>query len=200
MANHPTYNEKELLLRIAAGDEQAFQLFFSQYWKKIYSIALLYAKVPEVAEDATQEVFIQIWNKRAGLTAISALDNYLFTTAKHIVFNSMRKRIFSGESDSYLAEYFADNSATPADQLELKEINRLLEEGIIRLTPQQQKVFRLSRVRKLSHAEIAAELGLSKRTVKNYMISALLALRNYLSNQSEAPLPAIMLICFVGGF
>lgn len=184
MSVNLSYEPKDLLSRIAKGDEPAFRQLFNDYWRKIYSITLLYAKVPEVAEDATQEVFVQLWNKRAGLTAISAFDGYLFTMAKHIAFNMIRRRIFSGDADDYLAEYFSDNDPGPAGRLEMKEMNQVLEDGIGRLPPQQQKVFRLSRFQGLSHAEIASEMGLSKRTVKNYMISAIQSLRDHLGKQS----------------
>ncbi|MGN6417346.1 MAG: sigma factor-like helix-turn-helix DNA-binding protein, partial [Pseudobacter sp.] len=58
--------------------------------------------------------------------------------------------------------------------------------GISKLTPQQQKIFRLSRFQGLTHAEIAAATGLSQRTIKNYMVSANLALRNYLDKYSSS--------------
>ncbi|MES1249635.1 MAG: sigma-70 family RNA polymerase sigma factor, partial [Chitinophaga rupis] len=84
------------------------------------------------------------------------------------------------EFSEYLQEYFADTFSDPATALELKDANQLIEHGINQLTPQQQKVFRLSRFQGLSHAEIAQATGLSPRTVKNYMVSAILSLRNYL--------------------
>ena len=54
------YQEKELLLRIAAGDEQAFSVFFHQYRKKILYVSKLYLKTEALAEEAMQDVFMKV--------------------------------------------------------------------------------------------------------------------------------------------
>jgi DNA-directed RNA polymerase specialized sigma subunit, sigma24 homolog len=51
------------------------------------------------------------------------------------------------------------------------------ESEVDKLSPQRQKVFRLSREKNLSYAEIAKEMDLSVNTVENYMVSALNTLR-----------------------
>ncbi len=171
-------------MQVAQGDEAAYKVIFRHYWPRVYSVALLFAKAPEIAEDAAQEVFVQIWIKRALLTDVKEFHAYLFTSTKNLIFNKLRTRVFTGEIDEYLHEYFADSFADPVARLELKEASHLIEAGINQLTPQQQKVFRLSRFQGLTHAEIAQVTGLSQRTVKNYMVSAILSLRGYLDKHS----------------
>jgi len=173
-------NESDLLRRVAGGDETAYKQLFQHYWPRVYSVALIFVKSPELAEDAAQDVFAQLWIKKALLTEVKDFRPYLMTTAKNLILNKLRGRILTDEFSEYLQEYFADTFSDPAAALELKDASQLIENGINQLTPQQQKVFRLSRFQGLSHAEIAQATGLSPRTVKNYMVSAILSLRNYL--------------------
>jgi RNA polymerase sigma-70 factor (family 1) len=180
------HNEAELVERVALGDENAFKLVFNHYWPRVYSVALIFAKSPEVAEDAAQEVFANLWVKKELLKEVKEFKAYLLTAARNHILNKLRSHVFTGTFDEYLKEYFADSLSDPAASLELKEASRIIEDGINQLTPQQQKVFKLSRFQGLTHAEIAAATGLSQRTVKNYMVSAILALRNYLDKYSSS--------------
>lgn len=192
-----THTEKELLRLVAAGDEAAYRQVFEQYWTKVYSIALLFTKIPELAEDVTQDVFAQVWVKREFLPGVDNFRPYLYTIAKHQVFNKLRTRVFTGDYNAYLQEYFADEGADPSGRLELKQAAGIIEDAINRLTPQQQKVFRLSRYHGLSHAEIAAETGLSRRTIKNYMVSAIVSLRSLLQDHTEVSLVVFWILLFL---
>ncbi|RZS75070.1 RNA polymerase sigma-70 factor (ECF subfamily) [Pseudobacter ginsenosidimutans] len=169
---------------VARGDESAYRQLFEHYWPRVYSVALLLAKVPEAAEDAAQEIFAQLWIKKEQLVNVREFRAYLFATARNHIFNKLRGQVFTGSFTAYLQEYFSDALANPAATLEFKEAEQIIHNGINQLTPQQQKVFRLSRFQGLSHAEIAAETGLSQRTVKNYIVSANLSLRNYLEKHA----------------
>ncbi|WP_164735201.1 RNA polymerase sigma factor [Pseudoflavitalea rhizosphaerae] len=184
MADYTNHNEVELVNRVARGDEQAFRIVFQQYWPRVYSVALIFAKSPEVAEDAAQEVFAHLWMKKELLKEVREFKAYLLTAARNHILNKLRREVFTGTFDEYLKEYFADSLSDPAASLELKEASHIIEAGISQLTPQQQKVFKLSRFQGLTHAEIAVATGLSQRTVKNYMVSAILSLRNYLDKYS----------------
>ncbi|MRG45038.1 RNA polymerase sigma-70 factor [Chitinophaga sp. SYP-B3965] len=186
MTENQIYNEKELLSRIVKGDESAYKMVFLQYWPRVYSTALIFTKVPALAEDAAQEVFAQLWIKRALLADVKEFRTYLFSMARNLIFNTLRTKIFTGNFDEYLQEYFADSFADPAALLEFKEAGQIIEKGIDQLTPQQQKVFRMSRFQGLSHAEIAKATGLSPRTVKNYMVAAIQSLRGHLDEQADS--------------
>lgn len=175
-------------MRVAGGDEDAYKQLFRRYWPKVYSVALIFVKSPELAEDAAQEVFAQLWVKKALLAEVDEFQPYLNVTARNLIFNKLRGQVQLSSFSEYLQEYFADSLADPVAALEIKESARLIEEGINQLTPQQQKVFRLSRFQGLSHAEIAQATGLSRRTVKNYMVSAILSLRQYLDKYASRSL------------
>jgi RNA polymerase sigma factor (sigma-70 family) len=63
------------------------------------------------------------------------------------------------------------------------------------LSPQQQKVFRLSRLEGYKHAEIADILHLSKETVKKYLMDALVKVREKLQLYKSESLLLILAYC-----
>ncbi|MHA4810222.1 RNA polymerase sigma factor [Flavitalea flava] len=197
MSSNFLNNESDLLLRVAKGDEAAYKQLFQHYWPRVYSVALIFVKAPELAEDAAQDVFAQLWVKRALLGDVKDFRPYLMAAAKNLILNKLRGRILTDPFSEYLQEYFADSLSDPAAKLELKDASQIIEDGINQLTPQQQKVFRLSRFQGLSHAEIAKATGLSQRTIKNYMVSAILSLRNYLDKYADGAIVFLWMLVFL---
>ncbi len=181
MSLKPLDNEKDLLAKIAAGNQTAFTDVVNHYWNKIFQICLTYTKSYETAEDVAQDIFFKIWQKKETLPSIERFDNYLFIVTRNEVVSAMRKmgpRLFKADD---IANTLAANEVTPEDNLNTKRLAELIEKGVKLLSPQQQIIWRLSRESGLSHEEIAAKLGLSKNTVKVHLVRALNTLRFYLT-------------------
>lgn len=71
------FDETEILLQVAAGNERAFTILFRRYSSKVYSFALKLTRSEELAEEVVQEVFIKIWLNREGLGEIQEFGAYL---------------------------------------------------------------------------------------------------------------------------
>lgn len=197
MSTEASYDEKELLVKIAGGDEAAYRIVFDRYWDQVYTTAFFFTKSPEVSEDLAQDIFARIWIKRESLAAVDRFESFLYIFARNIIFDRLRRKEFAGHADDHLRVYFTSQEADPAVQLEFKEFNDQIQRAIARLTPQQQMVFRLSRFDGLNHAEIAARMALSQRTVKNHMVSALALLRKHLQQYSGQLLVFIWMESFL---
>ena len=180
------YDEKELLRHIADGNADSYKLLFNRYWDQIYSTVFYFTKYPETSADLTQDIFAHIWAKRKYLLSVNNFESYLYISARNLIFDRLRKKEFSGSRDNFFRQYFSDtvSDQDPSLQLEYKEFHALIHQAINQLTPQQQSVFKLSRFEGLNHAEIADQMGLSKRTVKNYMVNAIKFIRDYLKSHS----------------
>ena len=110
----PLDNEKELLLQVAEGDEFAYRRIFNNYWGQVYSTAYMFTKMPETAEDITQDVFAQIWVKRAYLRDVGKFEAFLYITARNMIIDRLRKKVHTPEYTDYLKAYFATTSRCPA--------------------------------------------------------------------------------------
>lgn len=188
-----SYEEKDLLLQVAGGNEAAYKVLFNQYWDQIYSTAFMFTKSPELSEDLTQDVFARIWVNRAKLATVERFEGFLFIMARNIVFDRLKKEVYVGKHDSFFEDYFSGTVDTPGDNTELKELGDLVEAAIRDLPPQQQRAFRLSRFAGLSHEQIAKEMGISRLSVKSHIVRAIQQLRQSLGEHGRS-LPVVIWI------
>jgi RNA polymerase sigma-70 factor (family 1) len=179
------HNEKELVQKVAGGNEAAYKELFTHYWDQIYSTALMFTKSPEMSEDMAQEVFARIWVKREKLKDVVQFDAFLFITARNLIFDHLRQKVFTYEYGLYLTEYFKDPALSPYDSMELKEMEKIILQGINLLPPQQQTAFCLSRFKGLKHEEIALQMGISRESVKSHIVRAISSLRKHLGERAE---------------
>ena len=82
--------EKEAIIRLKQGDEAAFSYLYKLYWAKAHHFARLYTASAHMAEEVVQEVFIKLWENRAGLDEEQGLDGYLFIATRNLLFNHAR--------------------------------------------------------------------------------------------------------------
>ncbi|WP_164974236.1 RNA polymerase sigma factor [Filimonas effusa] len=185
MPSVTTYNEPELLLRIADGDRDAYRIVFEHYWNQIYAIGLKISKSPELARDLAQETFIKLWVNKEQLPDVIYFRSFLYTLARNLAIDHLRKKVFTANNEDYLLAYFRDDAANPHENAEYHELEGLLNRAVNNLPPQMQQVFKLSRFEGLSHSEIAVRMNITRVTSKSYMVRALSAIRKYMAQYHE---------------
>lgn len=171
-------NESALLLRIAVGDELSYTLLVERHWQKVLQHALSFVKSYPVAEELTQDVFIQIWEKREKLSSLNNFDNYLFIVSRNLIISHIRKKLI--ETDSLKDEKLQEMFFKPDEQYEFQELVGIINEGAALLQEPRRSVFLLSRMEGRDADYISKELGIAKRTVRWHLVQALNFLRNYL--------------------
>uniref|UniRef100_F4C7J0 RNA polymerase, sigma-24 subunit, ECF subfamily n=1 Tax=Sphingobacterium sp. (strain 21) TaxID=743722 RepID=F4C7J0_SPHS2 len=190
--------ETDLLVRVANGDEKAFEQLFYAYYDKLGAFVYQLTSSDILAEEVVQEAFIEVWLRRESLREISSFRGYIFILTKNRMLNALRKianeklrnEIWQGGLIQYES---ADTGDDPVDRYKA-----ILEEAIQKLPPQQQKVFKMSKIEHLKQEEIARVLQLSPETVKKHMKLALKFLRNYFAEaRIDLPLLVILLSRFL---
>lgn len=185
-------NENELLQLVARDDQAAYKQLFTNYWDRVFSTALLFTKSREIAQDLTQDIFAHIWIKREKLAAVENFEGFLFITSRNLIVDRLRKKVFTRENESYLRKYFDEESELAPDcQMELKEMESIIYEGINVLPQRQRVAFYLSRFKGFTHKEIALKMGISQESVKSHIVRAAGTLRKYLAHHSGA-LPVLV--------
>ncbi len=109
LPNNTAHNEKELLQRIAEGDERSFGELTKLHWPQVYGTALRLTKSPEQAKDLAQEMFIKLWNNRGKLPEVDNLGAYIYVSARHIVMDFMQKKVLHLDNMQHLSDYFTEN-------------------------------------------------------------------------------------------
>lgn len=144
-----------------------------QYEKRIFGFLIQYVKIPEEAEDMTQEILIKLWQNKERISSIDDQEAYILAMTRNYVrdhFKKMsRERIYLQEVVDHLP--VQDDSAFTI--IKRKELETNIEAVILELPPRQQEVYHLFYKQGKSMVEIAKELKISPHTVKNHRAQAL---------------------------
>ena len=85
-------DDEALLLKIAAGNENAFEQLYHRHVDTIYGIAYTYLKSQAIAEEIVQDVFLKIWIGRESLMDINEFSNYIFIIARNHIINHVQRK------------------------------------------------------------------------------------------------------------
>ena len=168
------------IARLMAGDELTFTLVYELYSEKVYRLAFRFLKDREQSEEIVQEAFINLWLNREKLDPEGNLWLYLFVISKRLSLNALRQIGKSSNLVEKLLQQISELQNSTEEEVLAHDLENYAEELISKLPPQQQLVFKLSRVEGLTHKEIASRLQISPNTVKNHMVEALKTLKSHL--------------------
>jgi RNA polymerase sigma-70 factor, ECF subfamily len=176
-------SNSDLIKLLNKGDIVAFDTIYERYCHRLYGFVLRYLKYGDDAEEIVQEVFLKIWESRQKISNYSTFDSFIFTIAYNSTISLLRRRVTE--------QKYLDNlrlrqqiASTPhlIDEIQFRELDEKVRSLLIRLTPRQLEIFRLSREDGLTHEEIAKKLNISSNTVKNHLVTALAFLKSELDN------------------
>lgn len=190
--DHTTLSDTTLINLLQEGNEEAFAEIYNRYWKRIYFLAFKYTKSPQIAQDLVQDVFLKVWINRKNYVHVKEFKSYLIVAARNQIISALRNKVFYESIES--SEIIEEKILLPEKQLSYKESVVFLNEAIQMLTPQQKKIYQLSRNEGLKYEEIAKEMGISVSTVKNHMTKAIQFIRNHLTDKHVHPIILILIL------
>lgn len=177
-----------ILPQVAAGDPRAVEECIARYSGLVWSLAR--RMVGPEAEDAVQEIFIELW-KNAGRyqESIAAEATFVAMVARRRLIDrrrrSERQPLVALETDS------ADLLATDGDLVEHGAEAALAARAIRQLQDKERQVLWMSVGQGLSHSEIAERTKLPLGTVKTYARRALMRVRDRLRIRKAGQLQEI---------
>jgi RNA polymerase sigma-70 factor (family 1) len=176
-------NEKELLLQVSQGDQQAFARLFNIHHPQLATYIFHLTASAELTEEIVQEVFLKVWANHISLAQVDDFRAWLFTISKNYALNCLRKMV--NERLRHKEWLKLQYNETAVVDPTYEEQYQLMVKAIDHLPPQQKKVFVLSRINKLKYEEIAAQLNLSRETVKSYIKLAGNSISKFVSSHSQ---------------
>ena len=175
-------NAERISLELIAGDEQAFDTVYKQYYRGLCAFASQYVTVPE-SEEIVQDVMMWLWENRCTLMEDLTLKTLLFTIVKNKALNRLshfeiKRKVHQEIVDKY------DSELNNPDFYLSDELFRLYEEALKILPKEYLDAYEMNRNQHLTHKEIAEKLNVSPQTI-NYRIGQALkllrvALKDYL--------------------
>lgn len=169
-----------ILHRIATGDRTAVQECLDTYGGLVWSIARKMLRSQEDAEDAVQEIFVDIWkNAERYDEGQSSETTFIAMIARRRLIDKIRfmnRRISADSIEDVTAEPFTRSDEKMQVSVEAKEAAAAMKN----LRPEQRQVLYLSIVQGLSHQEIADATGMPLGTVKTHARRGILQAREVL--------------------
>jgi RNA polymerase sigma-70 factor (ECF subfamily) len=173
-------NTDSILHRMAAGDTAAIDQCISRYGGIVWSLARRIARAD--AEDAFQDIFVELWRNAARYDASMSSEQVFITMiARRRLIDRLRK------SNRRAAPQPLEEAAPllTADSFEdaicISEEALLARKAMAQLKPDERNVLELSIGQGLTHEQIAGRLGLALGTVKSHARRGLIRLREVLN-------------------
>jgi RNA polymerase sigma-70 factor (family 1) len=188
-------NEKILLLRIAEGDDKAFEKIYGVYQPLISKVVLKFVKSPDLTEDLTQEIFIRIWDNRTKLVHVDSFYSYLVATARNHVLNFLKKTSKETAAMGEILRHYKLSEETAEERMISEEYRQHVNNILDFLSPQVRKVFRLCVEDEKSYDEVTSILGISRNTVKKHMVTAHKKMKN-IAGKANGLLHGMIILLF----
>jgi RNA polymerase sigma-70 factor, ECF subfamily len=171
----------EIAQAIAAaksGDKQAFYSLYQQFVGRVYAICWRLLANRQKAEDASQEVFIKVWQQLPAFRGDSSFATWLHSIATRTAIDLWRQDKYLRLTDSSDAQPELAEQTVPCSGVEAP-----LEQAIQRLPPQARAVFVLFALEGYQHQEIAGLLGIKEGTSKAQYFRARQLLQEWLADE-----------------
>lgn len=185
-----TRTDQELLGLLRKDDEEAFAELYHRYANRLYTQAFKMLNDDVQAKDVIQEVFLQLWNKRA-TQQIESLNAYLYAVTRFQVFKILRSG--KNHADIFEVEQELPLCRNTEYAIAEREVSTAFFSGLAELPEKCRTIFSLSRVECLSNREIGLRLSISPKTVENQITIAIRKLR--LGMSDFLPVLFIVLLC-----
>lgn len=163
--------DRELMQRIAGGDELALRTLFARHSTRTLRYVLRLVGSDAVAEEVTNEAFLELWRHAGDYRGGSRVSTWLIAIARNKALSRLRKR-----HDEPLHEGVAEARPDPADTPEVTAAKRSKADALRacmgRLSEAHREILDLVYYHEASVAEASEVLGIPENTVKTRMFHA----------------------------
>ena len=147
--------EKKTIREIRKGNIRTFELLFRDYYEELCLYANHYLKDMDLSEEAVQDVFFVIWQKRENLRISDSLKAYLYVSTRNKCLKMLRSERMANQYSNYVKNSASQSVATPVDELNARELDALIDRTINQLPERTREIFRMNRFQGLKYSEIA---------------------------------------------
>ena len=177
--------DSDLIVRIRAGDEDAFAELFGRYYRALCYYAARIDVTGTGGEEIVQEVLFRIWMTRDRLMVTNTLSGYLYAAVRNHALNQRARAKTEGrwrQAKTLEAIHSPVEAPNPEEEFRAAEMAVAIDDAIAQLPPRCREAFVLRRQQHMSYAEIARAMQISPKTVEIQIGNALKRLREALAD------------------
>lgn len=186
--------ERALIAALKTHDRKAFEKLYKQHYRQLFALAYRYVGQAPVAEEIVHDVFLTIWKIAGQLNIEYSIKSYLSRAVINSSLNFIKKeKINNGKQNAYLVVE-SDPDAENEQRDKKESLLNSLEDAMAILPPKCREVMYLSRFGKLKQQEIAKQMNISIKTVKNHLTYGFQKLRELLEKQQQTLLLLLLIL------
>lgn len=177
--------DDRLIRDFRGGDRKAFEGIFLTYSDRIIRFIASIVKSESDAEDLAQSIFVKLWENRETFNPTVSLNSYMYATARNAALNFIKSRKLHETIIQQTTEQGGHQLHATENRIKTDELIAIIDARVGAMSPQHGTIYRLSQQEAMSPTQIAGQLNLSEKTVRNQLVLIFKDLRavadNYLS-------------------
>jgi RNA polymerase sigma-70 factor (ECF subfamily) len=183
-------NDAQVMLRVKAGDEAAFDFLVQKYRRQIIHFMYRSSRNQAAAEDLAQEVFLRVYRSRESYEASAKFSTWLYRIATNLAVNHARDTkherpenvVSVDETDEETGATFelADGSLSVEQNMVRRERLAAIQARVMALPERQRMAVLMHKYQSMDYKQIGDVLKLSESATKSLLFRAYEALRQQL--------------------
>jgi len=183
-------SDAEVMLRVAAGDDSAFDYLVEKYRRPMISFMYRMTRNQSVAEELAQEVFLRVYRSRQTYAASAKFTTWLYRIATNLAVNHARDNkyerpentvcIDEPDTETGMTVDVPDNSLNAEQNLLRRERLEAIRKHVEALPERQRMAVIMHKYQGLDYKQIAGVLKLSESATKSLLFRAYETLRETL--------------------
>jgi RNA polymerase sigma-70 factor, ECF subfamily len=167
----PMADDHQLMVRLAGGDQAALRALMGRHQLRIYRFVVRRVKNESVAEELTNEVFMDAWRNAKSYEGRSQVSTWLMSIAHNRAISSLRRRREESWDEEKAAE-IADGGDDPEVSLQKDDKAAVMRRCLDALSAEHKEIIDLVYYQEMSVAEVSEVVGIPEATVKTRMFYA----------------------------
>ena len=194
----PATEEYRHLSALKTGDQSSLKWVYAKYFQIIFLYCKKLIGIEVLAEEATSEVFLTLWEKRSIITTDQSIQPFLYHIAKVKAYDYLKKIANDQRlQNQFLLSHSVGNSKSGEHLLIEKEQLEAISKLVETLPPQRKAIFKMRYFEGKDNSKIAEQMQISINTVKVQLVKARRHLKQQLALNPDHFLAIISLLAFM---
>jgi len=176
-------SEKKLWNELRNGQKSALETIYRQYFSELYTYGKRFSIDQNTIEDAIQELFVELWERREHLSQTDKIKPYLLISLKRKIFHKAKLSKKLNETEArethFEVELAVEQRIISTEQT--LETRNSLQEAFEQLSARQKEILYLKYYSGLDYDEITEVMDMNYQSARNLVSRALLKLSKYLT-------------------
>lgn len=150
---------------------------YTEYREFLYRFFIRHVKIPSLAEDFAQDVFVKFWQKKDDVVSVENMNAWLYTLARNHLMDHYRRLASEKKYQEIVWQEMERHTNFVIEEIYKKELEDRIAVLLQTLPRRQKEVYELSREKGFSLEQIAEALDISPNTAKNHLVESLKFIR-----------------------